>query len=174
MKRTAIKMREMGATASTAKGGVNPLIAEDQVKVLQQEISQLQNELKMCKQHNAQLLDDLEICKKQNAQSQRALQSGTPHMAEATSSLKKTEIAHADDAKAVASIAAYARSPSGSLADLPLSLVACRVSRGANEAAFETLHADGLFLHPIVFVSGQQNTTEFSQYLSKLHTPPQP
>jgi hypothetical protein len=78
----------------------------------------------------------------------------------------------ADDADVVATIAAYARSPSGSLAGLPLSLVACRVCRGANEAAFETLHCDGLVLHPIVFVSGQHNTTEFAQYHSKLHTPP--
>ena len=75
----------------------------------------------------------------------------------------------ADDAKAFASVAAYARSrlgcddclqrdppaPSRSLADLPLSLVAGRVCRGANEAAFETLHADGLAIHPIVFVTGQ-------------------
>ena len=78
----------------------------------------------------------------------------------------------ADDANFVATIAAYARSPSGSLADLPLSLVACRVCRGADEAAFETLHCDGLLLHPIVFVSGQQNTTKFAQYHSKRHTPP--
>ncbi len=63
--------------------------------------------------------------------------------------------AFADDAKAVASVAAYARSPSCSLGDLPLSLVAGRVCRGANEAAFETLHADGLAMHPIVFVTGQ-------------------
>jgi hypothetical protein len=63
--------------------------------------------------------------------------------------------AFADDAKAVASVAAHARSPSASLADLPLSLIAGRVCRGASEADFETLHADGLFVHPIVFVMGQ-------------------
>jgi cob(I)alamin adenosyltransferase len=79
----------MGATASTAKGGVKPLSAEVQVEVLRQQISQLQNDLKNCKQQIAQLQDNLESCNKQNARLQRALQSGIPHMAEATSALKK-------------------------------------------------------------------------------------
>lgn len=85
----------------------------------------------------------------------------------------------ADDAKAVASVAAYARSPCGSLADLPLSLVAGRVCRGANEAAFDTLYADGLLLHPVVFVTGQQHTAEFTHTALNLEPrlsslPPQP
>jgi hypothetical protein len=87
--RTALTIQEMGATASTAKGGVKPLSAEDQVKVLQQQISQLQNDLKICKQLTARLQDDLESCKKHNAHPQRALPSGIPHMAQATSALKK-------------------------------------------------------------------------------------
>ena len=66
------------------------------------------------------------------------------------------------DVKAVASVAAYARSASGSLADLPLSLVAGRVCRGANEAAFDTLYTDGLLMRPVVFVTGQQHTAEFT------------
>ena len=87
--RTALTRQEMGATASTAKGGVKPLSAEDQVKVLQQQISQLQNDLKICKQQTARLQHDLESCKKQNAHHQRAPPSGIPHMAQATSALKK-------------------------------------------------------------------------------------
>jgi L-lactate utilization protein LutC len=56
----------MGATASTAKR-IKPLSADDQVKVLQQQISQLQNELQSCKQQNAKLQQQLESCKQQNA-----------------------------------------------------------------------------------------------------------
>lgn len=80
-----------------------------------------------------------------------------PAPAPAAACIKSAPCAAAltDDAKAVASVAAFARSPNGSLTDLPLSLVAGRVCRGASEDAFETLHSDGLFIHPIVFVTGQ-------------------
>ena len=60
----------MGATASTAKK-IKPLSAEDQVKVLQQQISQLQNELQSDKQQISQLqkqLVNVELhCQTQNA-----------------------------------------------------------------------------------------------------------
>jgi hypothetical protein len=64
----------MGATASTAKK-LKPLSAEDQVKVLQQQLSQLQNELEFTKLQNAQLLQQLENSQEQITQLQQQLDS---------------------------------------------------------------------------------------------------
>lgn len=79
-----------------------------------------------------------------------------------------------DGSKAVASVAAYARSASGSLADLPLSLVAGRVCRGANEAAFDTLYTDGLLMRPVVFVTGQNSLTHCTEPRAPPNPPPTP
>jgi len=58
----------MGATASTAKK-IKPLSAEDEVNVLQQQISKLQNELQSCKQQNAKLQQQLESIKQEHTAS---------------------------------------------------------------------------------------------------------
>lgn len=59
---------KMGATASTGKR-IKPISAEDEVNVLQQQISKLQNELQSCTQQNDKLQQQLESIKQEHTAS---------------------------------------------------------------------------------------------------------
>jgi septal ring factor EnvC (AmiA/AmiB activator) len=71
----------MGGTASKANK-ITPLSAEDNSKLLQQQISQLQQHLESSKQQNAQLQQQLESGKQQIAQLQQQLESGKQQIAQ--------------------------------------------------------------------------------------------
>jgi chromosome segregation ATPase len=85
----------MGATASTANK-IKPLSAEDIANLLQQQISQLQQQIESGKKQNAELQQQLENSKKQNAELQQQLENSKQQNAELQQQLENSKQQNAE------------------------------------------------------------------------------